>query len=146
ALVDPAGIDVVTWAPTTASRRASRGYDQSWLLARAVARTLDRPCRRLLRRGAGPPQTGRAIRDRLEGPVFAATGRPVGRIVVVDDVVTTGATLSVASRCLLGAGASAVEGLTAARTPLKVVSSRVENESRGSPPIGVAPVDRRPMR
>ncbi|MDQ3758053.1 MAG: hypothetical protein M3394_09425, partial [Actinomycetota bacterium] len=53
ALVDPATVDAVTWLPTTARRRRRRGFDQSELLARAIARHLRLPCRRLLRRGPG---------------------------------------------------------------------------------------------
>src|SRR5918997_1463311 len=52
-------VDVVTWAPTTPARLRGRGFDQARLLARAVARQLDIPCRPLLRRQPGPAQTGR---------------------------------------------------------------------------------------
>ena len=134
-LVDPAEVDAVTWAPTTATRRATRGYDQSRLLAMAVAGALGRPCRRLLRRGSGPPQTGRPFADRRSGPSFVAVDPPHGRVLVVDDVVTTGATLSAAAVCLLAAGALTVEGVTVARTPLKITSPRVEKRVREVPPI-----------
>src|SRR5215207_7118474 len=55
-LVGVGRVDVVTWAPTSRSRRRSRGYDQAEVLARAVARCLALPCRALLRRTdrAGP--------------------------------------------------------------------------------------------
>jgi predicted amidophosphoribosyltransferase len=119
ALVDPATVDVVTWAPTTAARRRERGFDQARLLARAVARRLHRPCRSLLRREPGPPQTGRSRRDRVTGPTFAVTGRVRARVLVVDDVVTTGATVLAAATALKTAGATAVTGAAAARTPLK---------------------------
>src|SRR5688500_14690893 len=48
---------VVTWAPTSASRRRQRGFDQAELLARAVARRAGRPVARLLSRRPGPPQS-----------------------------------------------------------------------------------------
>ena len=67
--------DVVTWAPTTRSRWRRRGYDQAELLARAVARRLGRPCRRLLARLPGPAQTGLSLTQRRVAPDRAATAR-----------------------------------------------------------------------
>ena len=122
-LVDPATVDVVTWAPTTAARRRERGFDQARLLARAVARRLHRPCRALLSRQPGPAQTGRAKHDRLAGPTFTITRNPPCRVLVVDDVVTTGATLIAAARVLKAAGAVEVKGAAAARTPLKATGT-----------------------
>jgi ComF family protein len=120
ALVDPTDIDVVTWVPTSADRRRQRGFDQAELLARAIARRLHRPSRRLLTRGAGPPQTGRALHERRAGPVLAAKASDRERsVLLVDDVITTGTTLSVAARALRNAGFSHVSAVAAARTPLK---------------------------
>ena len=114
-LVDRRTFDVVTWAPTGAARRRARGYDQAELLARQVARALGLPCRRLLRRAPGSgPQAGLGRDGRLAGPVFVCA-RPVrGRVLVVDDVVTTGATLRAAAHALQGAGAVFVQVLAAA--------------------------------
>jgi predicted amidophosphoribosyltransferase len=123
ALVDPATVDVVTWAPTSAARRRERGFDQARLLARAVARRLHRPCRSLLSRQPGPAQTGRAKRDRLVGPTFTITRNPPRRVLVVDDVVTTGATMIAAARVLKAAGAGEVKAAAAARTPLKATDT-----------------------
>lgn len=117
ALVDRDEVDVVTWAPTTAARRRQRGFDQSELLARAVARRLGRPCRALLRRVAGPAQTGRDLAERRRGPAFQARGSPAGqRVLLVDDVVTTGATVTAAARTLRANGATTVQVAAAART------------------------------
>lgn len=120
-LVAATDVDLVTWAPTSFERRATRGYDQSRLLARSVAGCLGRPHRRILRRAPGPAQTGRTRPERERGPRFVARPVPDQRVLVIDDVVTTGATLRAAARALRTAGAAEVWALTAASTPLKPV-------------------------
>ncbi|HEY6531600.1 MAG TPA: phosphoribosyltransferase family protein [Acidimicrobiales bacterium] len=110
-------IDVVTWAPTTPERLRSRGYDQAELLARAIGRQLRLPVRRSLRRIPGPHQTGRPAHLRRRGPQFVALGRAGTSVLVVDDVCTTGTTLSAAGATLRRAGARQVRGLVMARTP-----------------------------
>ncbi|MGH9184006.1 MAG: ComF family protein [Acidimicrobiales bacterium] len=115
----PARVDVVTWVPTTPARRRERGFDQAELLARAVARQLRRPCRRLLARSPGPPQTGRGRAQRHAGPPLSARPLSGGHVLLVDDVVTTGATVTAGARALRAAGAHGVTALVAARTPLR---------------------------
>ncbi len=111
-------VDMVTWAPTSGARARSRGYDQAELLARAVAAELGVPCRRLLYRSHGASQTGHTRAQRLQGPSFRArAGRAQLRVLLVDDVVTTGATLSAAREALLSAGVGTVHCLAAAATP-----------------------------
>ena len=134
ALVERTDVDLVTWAPTSGARRAARGYDQSRLLAVGVAAALGRPCARLLRRSRDAPQTGLASAARRRGPTFTVLARPPERVLVVDDVVTTGATLSAAGRSLVRAGADAVHGLTAARTSLKLGRAEVDNVVRQASP------------
>jgi predicted amidophosphoribosyltransferase len=117
AAVSPPDVEVVTWAPTTPARRRARGFDQARLLARAVARELGLPCRPLLRRQPGPAQTGRDAMARRGGPAFAARpGLRNLKVLLVDDVVTTGATVAAAGRALRAAGAGAVHVVAAART------------------------------
>ncbi|HUR22823.1 MAG TPA: ComF family protein [Acidimicrobiales bacterium] len=118
AAIVPYDIDLVTWAPTTPARLRRRGFDQARLLARAVARQRGVPCRPLLRRSPGPAQTGRNAVARYSGPGFAAVSGVQGRrVLLVDDIVTTGATVAAASRALREAGASEVHAVAAARTP-----------------------------
>ncbi len=109
-------VDVVTWAPTTDARRRTRGFDQAELLARAVARRLHVPCRRLLVRPPGVAQTGQSLDSRRRGPTFHPARRPAPRVLLVDDVVTSGATVSAAAGALRAAGAHQVHVVAAART------------------------------
>ena len=113
-------VDVVTWAPTSSRRIRRRGYDQAEVIARAVARRLGVPCRRLLYRAHGAPQTGKSRADRLVGPAFRARRPRQGlSVLVVDDVVTTGATLHTAARALRSAGVARVVLVAAAGAPLR---------------------------
>jgi predicted amidophosphoribosyltransferase len=113
------GVDVVTWAPTSRRRRRERGFDQAELVARHVARQLGVPCRRLLDRAdVDGPQTGRGRDARMHAPTFRAHPHvPRARILLIDDVVTTGATLRAASTELEQAGATEVIAAAFAATP-----------------------------
>lgn len=109
----------VTWAPTTAVRRRARGFDQAELLARRLGARLGLPCPELLVRLPGPPQTGRSHLERRVGPCFqvrrSARRRPgTGALLLVDDVITTGATMSAAAHALHAAGLGPVIGLAVA--------------------------------
>ena len=101
------GIEVVTWAPTTSRRRRRRGFDQSRRLAKVVARELGVPCRGLLRR-SGEAQAGRGRAARLRSVSFTPTGAAPSSVLLIDDVITTGATLGAATHAVRRAGASRV--------------------------------------
>ena len=128
------GLQAVTWVPTTTRRRRGRGFDQAELLARALARRLGLPCVRLLVRRQGPPQTGRSLAERRAGPrlvVHRADAVPIA-VLVVDDVVTSGATLAAAAAALRQAGANRLDAVTAASTPLKLPPNVVERGTNGT--------------
>lgn len=110
--------DGLTWVPLSRDRLATRGFDQAEALARVVGSRIGVPPRPMLRRvGNGGPQARRAgaARRRVMQQMFAATAEVSGRIVLVDDVLTTGATGGACASCLVAAGATEVGLLTAAR-------------------------------
>lgn len=138
----PGPIDVVTWPPTTPARRRGRGFDQAEHLARAVGRGLGLPVRPCLTRRAGPSQTGRSARERRRGPLFVANPVDGLRVLIIDDVATTGATLAAAARALRSAGARWVGGATVARTPRRAGSSPTSGADRSPPAQGRFPGNR----
>jgi competence protein ComFC len=109
--------DWVTFVPSTHRSIAERGFNPAEELARSLAPLLRLPCRGLLHKGretADQAGLGRDERRRNLSGAFRA--RPVrGRIVLVDDVMTTGATADGCARALRDAGASDVMVLTFAR-------------------------------
>jgi ComF family protein len=115
--------DLVVPVPLHPARLAERGYNQAALLAAAVARELGTPLEpRALRRIRHTPQQARLDRAaRLSNVAGAfvpgARGERVRgrRVVLVDDVATTGATLGACSDALRDAGASSVTSLVVAR-------------------------------
>lgn len=103
------------------ARRWRRGFNQAEVLARAVGRRHGLPVLRgiLRRRRATPPQQGGVeARRRNVRDAFAVRAEPIvagRRLLVVDDVFTTGATADACARILLRAGAADVGVLTLAR-------------------------------
>ncbi len=109
--------DVVTWAPAAPANRRRRGYDQGELLARQVAARLGASRHRLLQRGRDVPQTARGRAGRAAGPRLRCHRKVSGSVLVVDDVLTTGATFATAAGLLRRQGASRVGVLAVAWTP-----------------------------
>ena len=109
--------DVVTWAPTTSRHQHERGMDHAELIARHVGVLLTLPTKRLLRRVNTISQTGLDRGERLISPEFVA--RPLGRyrnVLIIDDVVTTGATFRAATRALVAVGVQSVVCVAPSRT------------------------------
>ncbi len=110
-------VDVVTSVPVAPARYRERGYNQSELVARAVARRLRVRYSSLLGRHNVTHQLGktRAMRlDQIRG-AFYGLRVAAGRVLVVDDVVTTGATLAECAAALKVLGAETVWGAAVAR-------------------------------
>jgi len=116
-LLDSTNFDMVTSVPVATSRLRQRGYNQSELVAKQVAHSLSLPYRPLLRRLRNTQQVGKTRQQRLSqvSGLFVARSAPPQRILIVDDVLTTGATLNTCAIALLAAGATEVWGAVAAR-------------------------------
>jgi ComF family protein len=117
------GGEILVPVPVHTERRKQRGFDQAELLARGVGELLNVPVLTALARTgktAAQHQLGRSARQSNVGGKFAvsvAHEQAVRNrwIVLVDDVVTTGATLAGCARALYDAGALAVSALSLAR-------------------------------
>lgn len=113
--------DTVTWVPVSKKRLRKRGYDQSELLARSACRFWDIQSVRLLEKKVdNPAQSGirddAARRANVLG-VYEAVGDVAGkRILLIDDICTTGATLIECTRVLEDAGAEQVVCVAVALT------------------------------
>ncbi|HEX5368137.1 MAG TPA: ComF family protein [Dehalococcoidia bacterium] len=115
-------VDVIASVPLTGLRRRTRGYNQASMLAQNVAHWLALPyVEALSRRGRSMPQAQSPSADQRRLNVAEAFGVrdsaaiEARRVLLIDDVATTGATLNACARELLNAGASEVYGLTLAR-------------------------------
>ena len=107
--------EALVWVPGKHSDVRGRGFDHAERIAGVVSRELGIPAvGALLRTGDRTDQTKLGARDRRANLAGAFASRRVPRkVAVVDDLVTTGATLSEAGRALRAAGADEVEGLVA---------------------------------
>ncbi|HVS74363.1 MAG TPA: ComF family protein [Candidatus Acidoferrales bacterium] len=114
--------DVVVPVPLHGDRLRERGYNQAELIARPLARRLRLPYRPVLlvRTRPRPDKLHLTLEERWESVRGAFATRPGSkvdnlRVLLVDDVMTTGATLDACARALREAGAKSVTGLTVAR-------------------------------
>lgn len=114
--------DAILPVPLTRARLRERGFNQSALLAQPLARQLRLPLWRsvLIKEGQSGPQVGldlEARRRNLRGAFRALQRIDGARVLVIDDVMTSGATLDETAAALKAAGAVRVVNLVVARTP-----------------------------
>ncbi|HXJ04236.1 MAG TPA: ComF family protein [Candidatus Acidoferrum sp.] len=114
--------DVVVPVPLHRDRERERGYNQAGLISKPLARKLDLPHKSvlLMRTRPRPNKLVLSFEERWESVRGAFATRPGTqvdnkRVLLVDDVMTTGATLDACARALLESGAKSVIGLTVAR-------------------------------
>ena len=114
--------DLLTWAPLSRKSLRKRGFDQTYLLAKVLGRELGLPLTPMLEKyRATQAQSGLKDDGARKANVLGAYRMKPGaqaagkRILLVDDIVTTGATLSECAATLRMAGAVSVVGLTLAR-------------------------------
>lgn len=115
------GFDLVAPVPLSHRRLVARGYNQAWAIARPLARRLGvhADAALLARVADTAPQSRLALRARRDNMMaaFAVAGDVTGRhVALVDDVMTSGATLAAAAHALKAAGAARVTNLVALRT------------------------------
>lgn len=120
----PPGDCIILPVPLAEARLRERGYNQAWEVARQLARRLHLPAdaQTLLRLQNTPHQVGLPRQQRLANVAQAFAVDPLRRtrvagrhVAVVDDVMTTGATIEGAARTLLQAGAASVQAWVVAR-------------------------------
>lgn len=111
----PEGFDMITWVPISSLRKLRRGYDQVELLAKAVAMELGTPCAPVLKKVRhNPPQSGingyAQRRANVLGVYRVTDPESIKgkRILLLDDVITTGATVGECARVLLTGGGAEV--------------------------------------
>lgn len=102
--------------PTAPLRSALRGFDPAAEIAAALCRRTELPLSVCLARRGGGRQVGKRRAERIgHPPLIHARGQVPGSVLLVDDVLTTGATLSACAQALRRAGAVRVVGITFTR-------------------------------
>lgn len=113
-------LDGVTWVPMSPQKLRRRGYNQSELLAKAVAKELGLPAWDLLEQVRETDTQHSLTRsqraDNVRGAYRTKSAALGKRVLLVDDIVTTGATLRACAQGLYGAGAQKVCAVCAANT------------------------------
>ncbi len=115
------GIDTITFVPLTGRRLREREFNQSMVLAKILSREFGLPLREaLVKTNSTKPQNELTRAERLinlKGVFKVKFGSRIKNsgMLLIDDVMTTGATLSECSKTLLDGGASKVNCLTLAR-------------------------------
>ncbi len=110
---------IICHVPTAFSRQRVRGYDQSKLIAKHLAKLVDLPYRSLINRTNNSRQVGSSRKQRFlqaaEAFELNKTDIKAKNILIVDDVTTTGATLEILARLFKQAGAKSVDAIVFAQ-------------------------------
>src|SRR5579864_9142347 len=137
ATIERMELDLVVPVPLHRQRQRERGYNQADLIARPLAKRLGLPYRAVLlvRTKPRPDKHILSLEERWDSVRGAFATRPGTkvdnlRVLLVDDVMTTGATLDACARALRGAGAKSVIGLTVARAARQPVVGSGESNPR----------------
>lgn len=105
---------VVTYVPTATSRIRTRGYDQSKLLAKGIAKQRDLQLQNLLIRRGQSRQVGSSRKHRIEQATHnyltTSSSLNIDTVLLIDDITTTGATIEAAAKQLKQAGVKRVYG------------------------------------
>jgi len=115
--------DIVSWVPLSKERLKKRGYDQSFLIAKHIAESLNKPCIKVVKKikdTKAQSQSGNAENRRLN--IYGAYSVESDelfrgkKILLIDDIVTTGSTFSECAKVLMQAGAARVLCAAVARS------------------------------
>lgn len=130
--------DVITWVPVSRKRKRQRGYDQAELLARALGRELGLPVQPMLQKSRdNPAQSGLTDAEARKANVrdvytlIPGTELRGKRVLLVDDILTTGATASECARTLKAGGAKNVSlaVMASGRNKTNIERKPEENDS-----------------
>lgn len=128
--------DLLIPIPLSRERLLERGYNQAWELTRHLATATGRPARHdiLLRIETGHLQHRLSLDQRRQHAERAFAVNPEAarvlqgqKVVLIDDIMTTGTTLAAAARCLTLAGARQVQALVFARTPKPTLEPELQD-------------------
>ncbi len=121
AVDDGLDFDLITWVPSSAEKMRKRGFCHTELLARQISRLYAKPCRLLLREKKRTQQKSLHFDNRFLNTincfVYISAKLDGKTVLLIDDVLTTGATLNECARIIKKNGAVSVLSLTISRVP-----------------------------
>lgn len=113
--------DIITWVPLSKKRLRKRGYDQAEIIAECLSEIIDVPCEKLLeKRVDNKPQSSTGSAEKRKANAAGVYSCPAPEkltgktVLLVDDIVTTGSTMSECAKVLIASGCVSVFGAAAA--------------------------------